>query len=141
MEVCLIVYSKNPKETEQAGASFAKKLIPGDIVALVGDLGGGKTTFTKGLAFGIGIKDKITSPSFTISRIYKGKKNLAHFDFYRIDRPDRLLISELLDLAAGRDYVIVIEWAEKIEKFLPKHYRVGFEHAANNTRKITIHEK
>lgn len=130
--------SKSAKQTHSLGQTYSKRLNPGDVVALFGELGGGKTVFVKGIASGIGIKQTILSPTYTISKIYRGKKNLAHFDFYRVEKPDQLLSLELLDLMASGEYIVVIEWAERVRKFLPTGTKkVSFEHAGLNTRRIS----
>ena len=112
--------TNSAKETQKVGTILAKQIKPPIILALISDLGGGKTTFTQGLAKGLGIKEKIVSPTFVLERIYEiPKKNYAlhHYDLYRIE-PDDILIDEILENA--RDNIVVIEWAEKIEDQLPK---------------------
>lgn len=113
--------TNNPKETMSAGERLAKKLERGDVVALFGDLGSGKTTFTKGIGKGLGIKDArhINSPTFVLIKEYLGKIPLYHIDLYRLDD-----IKDIEDIAIEEyiygNGVTVIEWAEKIKGLLPK---------------------
>lgn len=120
------ILSKNPKETFNLGKNIGKSLKPGMTIALEGDLGGGKTLFTKGLAKGIGAIEEITSPSFTLEKVYQIANNqeqianLYHFDFYRIDNPKDMVSYELAEALSDPSGVVVVEWAEKIETELPK---------------------
>ena len=82
-----IVLSRSVEETEQFAASFAARLRPGDVVALYGGLGMGKTAFTRGLARGLGCRARVTSPTFTIVNEYDGDVPLFHFDMYRLAEP------------------------------------------------------
>jgi len=91
----------------------------GEVIELVSDLGGGKTTFVRGLAKGLGSHDKVASPSYTISRVYKaGSKELHHFDFYRLHEPG-VLAHELAEMMHDKDSVVVIEWADIVQGVLP----------------------
>lgn len=132
------VRTKSGAETLEAGERFSQTLKPGDVVALDGDLGAGKTVFAQGIAKGLGITDVIVSPTFTILREYDGVPPLYHFDVYRIGDPDELFeigFSEYLD----GDGICVIEWAEKVPELLPAHtIRVRIEKTGNNTREIII---
>lgn len=133
------VITKSADETQKVGREFANKLTPGAVVALVGDLGAGKTTFVQGVADGLGVKEKVNSPTFIIMRTYK--PNFCHVDLYRLESN----ISEevenlgLLDLISEGESVILIEWAEKIRDLLPKNaIWVKMEDVGNDTRKITL---
>ncbi len=108
------------QDTKNFGQELAKKLMPGDIVALIGDLGTGKTTLTKAIAEGLGISEMITSPTFTIVQEYHdGRLPLYHFDVYRI-----MDIEEMYELGYEEYFfgggICVIEWADLIEELLPK---------------------
>ncbi len=134
-----IQITNSAKETQKVGAKLAKQIKPPAIIALISDLGGGKTTFTQGLGKGLGIKEKIVSPTFILERIYKiPKKNYAlhHYDLYRIE-PNDILIDEILENA--RDNIVVIEWAEKILKQLPKDIiKIELSTLNDDRRKIKI---
>ena len=115
----LIVKLNGLKDTEDFGIKLGKLLKPMDIVCLNGDLGAGKTTLTKSIGIGLGVEEYITSPSFTLINQYKGRVIVYHFDVYRLDEVD-----ELYDLGFDEyfygDGVCIIEWADKIEKFIPE---------------------
>ena len=117
--------SNSPQETKKLGESFGKKVKGGEVIGLIGQLGGGKTVFVQGIAKGLGIKEKITSPSFILMKSYpvkKGKiKNLVHIDCWRIKSENELETIGLEDYLGKKNTVIVIEWADKVKKFLPKN--------------------
>lgn len=105
--------SSSPAQTEALGVLFGQLLEPGDVVVLTGDLGAGKTNFTKGVARGMGAHDEVTSPTFTIEMVYEGKKMpLYHFDLYRLDGPEQLEDTGLYD-ALESDGPCLIEWGEQ----------------------------
>lgn len=111
-----IIQVKSPNETEQLAMRLAGLLQPKDIVTLEGDLGAGKTTFTKGLAKGLGIERTVNSPTFTILKQYEGTLQLNHFDVYRLENSDEDIgFDELF----AEEAVSVIEWAQFIEDYLP----------------------
>lgn len=116
----MIYETHSEEETLLIGEELAKKAKPGQIYALNGDLGVGKTVFTKGFAKGLGITEHITSPTFTIINVYEGDLNFYHFDVYRIEEPD-----ELYELGYEEyffsDGVCLIEWAELIKPLLPEN--------------------
>jgi len=134
-----IQVTNSAKETQKVGAKLAKQIKPPTIIALISDLGGGKTTFTQGLAKGLNIKEKIVSPTFVLERIYKIPKKsyaLYHYDLYRIE-PDDILIDEILENA--KDNIVVIEWAEKILQRLPKDIiKIELSTLNDDRRKIKI---
>ena len=111
--------SQNPKETEQMGEILAKKLSPGQVLAFTGGLGAGKTTFTRGLARGLGVGSIVTSPTYTIVNEYlQADIPLIHFDFYRLSTEEELF--EIgWDEYLERDAVLVVEWAERAKNLLP----------------------
>jgi tRNA threonylcarbamoyladenosine biosynthesis protein TsaE len=107
--------SQSPKETKNFGEIVGTLLKPGDVLVLTGDLGAGKTQFTKGVAQGMGVKDEVTSPTFTIEMVYEGTDMpLYHFDLYRLDDEDELEDTGLFD-ALGTDGPCLIEWGEQFE--------------------------
>lgn len=115
--------SKSEIETYKFAKKLAKKLKGGEIIGLVGDLGAGKTVFVRGLAAGLEIKQKITSPTFVLMKIYKagGKKikQLCHIDAYRLKSARDILAIGADEYFSQPDTVTAIEWAEKIKKNLP----------------------
>lgn len=107
------------EETVQLGADIGAHCRGGEVIELVSDLGGGKTTFVHGLAQGLGSTDKVASPSFTISREYNfGDKTLYHFDFYRLSDPG-LVANELSEVLGDPKAVVVVEWADIVGDVLP----------------------
>ena len=121
-----IVYIKNEHDTEEFGMKLASSLESGDIVALIGDLGTGKTTLTKYIAKGLGVTENIDSPTFNIVKEHKsGTIPLFHFDVYRLSSGD-----ELLDIGADEyfysDGVCIIEWADIVADVVPEKAKVIF---------------
>lgn len=129
--------SSSSIQTEAIAGSIGNKLKGGEVIELISDIGGGKTTFTRGLAKGIGSNDNVASPTFTISRIYNGKKiNIYHFDFYRLSNIG-LMQHELSDIIFNKDNVLVIEWAELAANVLPKdRLKISFEYDGEYSRKL-----
>lgn len=126
----------NEKEMLLFSEKLGKRLIAGDILVLTGDLGAGKTTFTKGLGIGLDIKQMIKSPTFTIVREYQGRLPLYHMDVYRIgDDPDSFGMEEYFE-AGG---VCVIEWGELLKEDLPEKYlAIIFERTTEDKRKLRL---
>ena len=127
-------------ETQALGQKLASRLAPGDVIAYFGDLGAGKTAFTRGLAQGLGITDPVTSPTYTIVNEYlSGRIPLFHFDMYRLSSSD-----ELFDIGwedyLSRGGVCAVEWSENVEDALQDAIRVNIEKDADepDTRHITI---
>lgn len=131
------------EETERAAAEFAESLKGGEVIAMYGDLGAGKTAFVRGLARALGIEGHITSPTFTIMNAYEGRLPLYHFDVYRIADPDEMYEIGYDDYI-GSDGVCVIEWAELIEDILPDRYiKIDIKKDSgkgDDYREITIEE-
>ena len=127
-------------ETQALGQKLASRLAPGDVIAYFGDLGAGKTAFTRGLAQGLGITDPVTSPTYTIVNEYlSGRIPLFQFDMYRLSSSD-----ELFDIGwedyLSRGGVCAVEWSENVEDALQDAIRVTIEKDADepDTRHITI---
>ena len=139
--------SNSTQDTFNFGLNLAKKSKGGDIYALIGDLGGGKTCFTKGFAKGLGIKKNINSPSFLLMKIYKvnrpGIKNFCHVDVYRLKRPGEIIEIGVEEFLGRQDTITVIEWADKIKKLLTpyKKAEATFSFLAKNSRLIKINNK
>ncbi|MDW8800033.1 tRNA (adenosine(37)-N6)-threonylcarbamoyltransferase complex ATPase subunit type 1 TsaE [Clostridium sp. A1-XYC3] len=109
------------EDTINIGKNLGSLANPGDIVCITGDLGSGKTHFTKGLASGLGINCPITSPTFTIVNEYEGRLKLYHFDVYRVNDPDEIEAIGF-DEYIFSDAVSVIEWANYIEELIPEEH-------------------
>lgn len=134
------VRSNSPRETEELGRMLAEKLRPGQVIAFRGDLGAGKTAFTRGIARGLGITDPVTSPTYTIVNEYTGGRlPLFHFDMYRLGSAD-----ELFDIG-WEDYlerggVCVVEWSENVLEALEFPITITIEKipGQDDARNITI---
>ena len=115
-----LLHIANEKETEKLGEAIGRAAVPGMVIALIGDLGTGKTTLTKSIARGLGVTETVTSPTFNIIREYRsGRIPLFHFDVYRIGNPDEMFELGYEEYFYG-DGVCVVEWADIIEELLPE---------------------
>ena len=121
------------------GEQFAKGLTFPAVIELVGDVGTGKTTFTRGLAKGLGVKSTVTSPSFTISKQYSGDNcTLIHYDFYRLNDPG-IMLDDLEENLKNPKNIIVIEWGESVKDILPKnHTKIEIKYNDDNSREIIL---
>ncbi len=139
MQPTVVCVTHSPAETEAVGAQLAATLRAGDVVALFGGLGMGKTAFVRGMAVGRGLAAEVSSPTFALVHEYGGSPPLVHFDMYRISGWDDLYSTgyfEYLDAGA----ILAVEWSENIEAALPDAaVRVCFERLTENERRITIH--
>ena len=130
--------TNSPEETERIGAALGRILPPGTILAYRGDLGAGKTAFTRGLARGLGAKEQVTSPTYTIVNEYlSGRMPLFHFDMYRLASSD-----DLWDIG-WEDYlerggVCAVEWSENVEDAMEGALNVTIEKTGEESRRITI---
>ena len=130
--------TSSPYETEKVGEALGKILLPGTVIAYEGDLGAGKTAFTRGLAKGLGATERVTSPTYTIVNEYlSGRMPLFHFDMYRLGSAD-----ELWDIG-WEDYlerggVCAVEWSENVSSAVQDALRVKIEKTGEFSRKITI---
>ena len=130
--------TNSPEETEAVGEKLAQTLLPGTVIAYEGDLGAGKTAFTRGLARGLGIIDCVTSPTYTIVQEYLGgRMPLFHFDMYRLGSSD-----ELFDIG-WEDYlerggVCAVEWSENVADAMEGAVTVCIQKLGEDMRKITI---
>ena len=115
----MIIHSE--QEMLDYGEQFAKKLSTPTVIELIGDVGAGKTTFVRGLAKGLGVKDPITSPSFTISKQYAlpNNRRLVHYDFYRLPDPG-LMSEDLQENLTDKNTITIIEWSDSVLNLLPK---------------------
>ena len=130
--------TNSPEETEKLGAALAKALKPGTIIAYRGDLGAGKTAFTRGLARGLGCQEMVTSPTYTIVNEYLGGRlPLFHFDMYRLHSSD-----DLWDIG-WEDYlerggVCAVEWSENVADAMENPITITIEKLGEDTRRISI---
>lgn len=134
-----IFSSASAEQTEQIAASIGSKLRGGEIIELISDLGGGKTTFTRGLASGAGSTDVVSSPTFTVSKVYKAPTfEIHHFDFYRL--PDAGLIAhEVEDLLGDPSVVVVVEWGGAVGHILPdKRVNIEITRTGDDSRSLNI---
>ena len=134
------IFSRSAEETEAAGRAFAARLQPGDVVALTGTLGSGKTRFVAGVCEGLGVRAHVSSPTFTLINEYPAAFGVvAHVDMYRINS-----MKEVADLGIEEYFnsrcVCLIEWAERVLAILPPaHFRVSFAHGVSEQeREIQI---
>ena len=130
--------TNSPQQTEQVGAALAQRLTPGSIVAFCGDLGAGKTAFTRGLARGLGCREQVTSPTYTIVNEYlSGRMPLFHFDMYRLGSSE-----ELWDIGwedyLDRGGVCAVEWSENVADAMVGAILVRIEKTGDDTRRITV---
>ena len=130
--------TNSPLETEAVGARLAEQLKPGTVIAYRGDLGAGKTAFTRGLARGLGINDPVTSPTYTIVNEYLGGRlPLFHFDMYRLHSAD-----DLFDIGwddyLERGGICAVEWSENVAEAMEDPITVTIEKLGEDSRKITV---
>ena len=132
------IISRSEADTERAGAALARELPGGSVVALYGDLGAGKTAFVRGMARGMGLTARVSSPTFTIVNEYPGPRELIHFDMYRIGSADELFDIGWEDYLA-RGAVCAVEWSENVEDaFFGDEVRVRIEKLSDRERRITV---
>ena len=141
----MVIESFSSEDTFNIGYEIGKSAAPGSVYTLIGDLGVGKTVFTQGVAAGLGIREAVNSPTFTILQVYdEGRLPFYHFDVYRIGDPEEMYEIGFEDYVYG-DGVSLIEWANLIEDILPKEYtEVLIEKdlvRGTDYRRITIEEK
>ena len=135
-----VFHSKSESETEAIGEAFARDLPGGTVVAMYGELGAGKTAFVRGMARGMGIDCRVSSPTFTIVNEYGGERELIHFDMYRLSSAD-----ELFDIGwedyLRRGAVCAVEWSENVsDAFWGDEIVVRIDKLGEDERLITIGE-
>ena len=134
------------QETSRIAETLAKDLVPGMVILLKGELGSGKTTFTKALATFLGVEDVVTSPTFTLMNLYEIQKsdspikNLVHIDTYRMETEEELTAIGAEDYIGMPGSITVIEWPEKLSSLLKnkKCIYIEFQHLEENKRKISV---
>jgi len=138
----LQIKSISSDNTEQIGIQIGEQLNGGEVIELISDLGGGKTTLTRGIAKGAGSHDDVASPTFTISRVYLAPKfEIHHFDFYRLDNAG-IIAHELEEAQTDKKIVTIIEWGDVVSDVLPKERLriiLSNETGDSEQRLITLH--
>jgi tRNA threonylcarbamoyladenosine biosynthesis protein TsaE len=141
------ITTNSPKETLAFAKNFVKTLKGGEVIGLIGDLGAGKTAFTQGLAKGLGIKNKVNSPTFVIMKLYPIKnlklkiKNLLHIDAYRLKSASDLETIGALEYFGKPDTIVVIEWADRVKKILPPKTVIIKIKIKGETRSLLFNQK
>jgi tRNA threonylcarbamoyladenosine biosynthesis protein TsaE len=145
------ILSQSPSQTKKIGQILAEEILKAKtkrafVLGLIGDLGGGKTTFLKGFAKGLGIKERILSPTFIIFKKFKVKslnfKVFYHIDCYRISKPKEILDLGFKEIVLDPKNIVAIEWADRIKKILPRGTLIlKFDFLNQKERKITLWEK
>lgn len=135
--------STSEEQTFDFGVRFSQHLQPGDVVSLIGELGSGKTTFVKGLAKGLGVPNRIISPTYVVVRQHEvmnnrsGIKTLYHLDLYRLSSENDVLGIDIASLLADKSAVTLIEWPQVASTLIPQvTWEITFEDIADHTRKI-----
>lgn len=132
------ITSQSPEDTQAAGEALARTLGPGDVVALRGELGAGKTCFVQGLVRGLDAPTHATSPTFVLVNEYRGRVPIHHVDTYRVAGAAEMIDIGLLELIDG-DGVTIIEWPEKLDPLLPdRTIHVAIDGIGDEPRTITI---
>ncbi|MDD5772996.1 MAG: tRNA (adenosine(37)-N6)-threonylcarbamoyltransferase complex ATPase subunit type 1 TsaE [bacterium] len=136
------INSESSKKTEKIAEKISLLLSPGDVICLIGELGAGKTCFSKGLIRALGVKNKyVVSPTFTIINEYQGKYPIYHFDLYRLKNENELEALGFEEYFYGKG-ITLIEWADKMKKLLPKdRLEIYFSYVNENTRRIILKPK
>lgn len=138
------ILSESAEQTKELAVGIARNAKGGEVFALYGNLGSGKTTFTQGFVEALEIHDKVVSPTFVLIRHYKGTGRITkvnHVDLYRITDPNEVLNLGILDMLGEEDSVTLIEWPEVFEKYLPKSVKkIRFEVAGETKRKIIVED-
>jgi tRNA threonylcarbamoyladenosine biosynthesis protein TsaE len=133
-----VVETADPAETRALAARLATVARPGDLVALLGDLGAGKTEFAKGFGAGLGVTEMISSPSFVLMAEHPGRLPLFHLDLYRLDGPDVIISDGLLDEREAEG-VTLVEWADRLGRALPAaRLDVHIEVLPDDRRRISV---
>lgn len=136
----MTVKISNENDMKRFGEKLGKMLIGGECIELIGDIGSGKTTMTKGIAKGMGVADTIQSPTFTVNRVYESPKGLqlSHYDFYRLADPG-IMADELHETLADKNTAVVIEWGDVVKSVVPsERLCITFASPAADTRELTL---
>jgi tRNA threonylcarbamoyladenosine biosynthesis protein TsaE len=133
------IKSSSSSNTELIGRQIGANLKGGEVIRLSADLGGGKTTLTRGILDGLGSADMVASPTFTISKLYTaGDLSIHHFDFYRLNDAG-IIANELSEVAEDPNNIVIIEWADIIQDILPgKTINIALDYDSEDTRQISF---
>ncbi len=133
----MLIHSE--QEMLEFGRQFGSELQAPAVIELLGDVGAGKTTFTRGLAAGLGVIGEVTSPSFTLSKTYQGSKyRLIHYDFYRLGDPG-IMSEDLAEAMRDPSTIVIVEWGQSVQNILPKERTIiEIKYVDENTREVTI---
>ena len=133
-----VYITESAEETEKLGIEIGKNAVNGDVIAVTGELGTGKTALTRGIAEGMGITEDITSPTFSLMEIHEGEKTLYHFDLYRIE-DDREFNNLCFEEYWENNGISVVEWAERAGSRLPeRRIDITIEYISSTERRITV---
>jgi tRNA threonylcarbamoyladenosine biosynthesis protein TsaE len=135
----IVVDTNTVEQTERLAETLGSRLKGGECIELISDLGGGKTTFTRGIVAGAKSNDAVSSPTFTITKVYKAEKfDIHHFDFYRL--PDAgLAAHELHDVINDKNIVLIVEWGAAVQDVLPTNrLSIVFDKTGETSRKVTF---
>ena len=134
--------AKSQAETEKIAKELVQKLRGGEVLALVGNLGAGKTVFVKGLAKTLGIEDNITSPTFVLMKIYQTQykkiKRLVHVDCYRLEKTEDLTEIGLADYLNDPENIVVIEWADRVVNLPKDAININIDYIEGQTRRVRV---
>lgn len=134
----IVLTTLDAEQTEACGRELARLLEPGDVVALHGELGAGKTCFVRGLAAGLGVRDAVSSPTFTLMHTHDGRLPLHHLDAWMAARGEAFLRDGGADWLSAEG-VCAVEWAERVEPWLPpERFEVRLEHAGGDRRTVRL---
>ena len=136
----MTIIIRSEEAMKQLGERLGSLLLGGECIELIGDVGSGKTTITKGIATGLGITETVQSPTFTINRTYESPRGirLSHYDFYRLADPG-IMADELQETLSDEAAVVVIEWGEIVRSVVPgNRLSIVFSSPEEQTRELTI---
>lgn len=144
----MVKFTKSPSETKKLAEALAKGILEQEtkskkaiVIGLTGQLGSGKTTFLQGFAKGLGVKEKILSPTFILMKKFQipKSKTFYHIDCYRLEKPEEILALGFKEIISNPGNIVAIEWTERIRKILPKNtFWLKFEFINKNKRKIKL---
>jgi tRNA threonylcarbamoyladenosine biosynthesis protein TsaE len=138
VEELVELVTQSPETTEALGAELAERLRPGDVVALEGELGTGKTCFVRGVARGLGVEGPVASPTFTLMHVYQGRMPIYHLDAWMKERGEAFLEDGGAEWLTA-DGVALVEWAERVEDWLPpERFEVRIEHRGEGKRGLEL---